>query len=757
MSDDNDLDAEADSAFMENHLLEDLDSYLDDINSRLTISRMVGDSIIRGMVNAIADESTVTISSKDAKINELNNRLKLYESISPIQSRAMDDGLMSNLRADSEKHFLKFKGEIERTRLNLDEGRSLESLIEMERNIDELRKIISTVFRVNGEMRFFMEESLYEQSWQMEMERRVNASTVQETVRELTEGCERKLLEQKSFFKSKVGELSELLKEMESVSQSVLAVDLDLHHHLTHSSHEEMNNRFESKKKFEISVPDDLSLSPLSHMSKDELTSYYKAEISEIKRQLESSLHEKTEELFRVKRQFHKEKALVHAKREKELKALKKQLPGICLSLDGILLEAKKNYSFQEEANFFEQKINKLSSENKTLQNLILRERERALENYSSMEKILLEERRKLEWEIEDERIEALIRNQVDGCFFNELIHDVRAKTETMEKIYITIFCGSLVDAQSAVNSIMVHVDENKVLSEVINHKDKNLEMELEQKERLREKVESLSTLVNEKDQALLVSEKNLEKLRKELLSLSEIVGEKDSKLSLEVKRSKELDEGIASLQSFVKEKGVLILDLESRLRQQKDEFFQLKTQAQEQERSIRGYKSDLDFFKSRHQEAMKVISQHTTEIFDLNQKLKIACKTMEESEEEKLNLYDIIKEKEKRLSSNAEQMTSMETFIREISRSVEEFERIILRNLEMQSSRSFSQFLLFLAATLMSVYIFYKDYLKNTNTIFFMSGSVDSKYFLQNYTGGSHLSLSVKGSFTHLSCVSCN
>jgi hypothetical protein len=52
-------------------LLENLDSYLDDINDRLTISRMVSNAVIKGMVNALEQEAAEKIAAKELEVANL--------------------------------------------------------------------------------------------------------------------------------------------------------------------------------------------------------------------------------------------------------------------------------------------------------------------------------------------------------------------------------------------------------------------------------------------------------------------------------------------------------------------------------------------------------------------------------------------------------------------------------------------------------------------------------------------------------------
>lgn len=57
-------------------LLVNLESYLDDINDRLMISRMVSDSVIKGMVNAVEQEAAERIAAKELEVADLRELLK---------------------------------------------------------------------------------------------------------------------------------------------------------------------------------------------------------------------------------------------------------------------------------------------------------------------------------------------------------------------------------------------------------------------------------------------------------------------------------------------------------------------------------------------------------------------------------------------------------------------------------------------------------------------------------------------------------
>ncbi|KAI6706033.1 hypothetical protein NL676_008995 [Syzygium grande] len=62
-------------------LLADLDSYLQDINDRLTISRMVSDSVIKGMVSAVEREAEEKIGEKQLEIAGLKATLRACHTV----------------------------------------------------------------------------------------------------------------------------------------------------------------------------------------------------------------------------------------------------------------------------------------------------------------------------------------------------------------------------------------------------------------------------------------------------------------------------------------------------------------------------------------------------------------------------------------------------------------------------------------------------------------------------------------------------
>lgn len=59
-------------------IVEEMESLLLDINERLTISRMVSDSVIKGMINAVEQEAAERISQKEREVVALKEKLHIY-------------------------------------------------------------------------------------------------------------------------------------------------------------------------------------------------------------------------------------------------------------------------------------------------------------------------------------------------------------------------------------------------------------------------------------------------------------------------------------------------------------------------------------------------------------------------------------------------------------------------------------------------------------------------------------------------------
>ncbi|KAK3137004.1 hypothetical protein QOZ80_5BG0446390 [Eleusine coracana subsp. coracana] len=181
-------------------------------------------------------------------------------------------------------------------------------------------------------------------------------------------------------------------------------------------------------------IPD---FSLLKHMQSEEITSFLKSEWLKLRRQHESELHEKTEELFRVKREFAREKSLSPLRRERELEFIKSKLLQTIAKLDEMALRKVNSYfdsNEKDEMCSLKDRIGSSLYENECLCAQLADKREE-IKNLSSQvldcksqiaqhslsEAKLLDLVEKLRDELEDLRIERQLNNLLDSSIFREV------------------------------------------------------------------------------------------------------------------------------------------------------------------------------------------------------------------------------------------------------------------------------------------------------------------------------------------------
>ncbi|KAF9588935.1 hypothetical protein IFM89_017614 [Coptis chinensis] len=113
----------------------------------------------------------------------------------------------------------------------------------------------------------------------------------------------------------------------------------------------------------------------LKHMTKDEIVSFFKSEITRMKRNHESQVQEITEEYFRLRREFLKESGpLSSLRKDKEFEAFRKKIPELMVKLDDVLFKNEKLsvlYGNNEIICNLKNRIDTLLSENQQMKGLL--------------------------------------------------------------------------------------------------------------------------------------------------------------------------------------------------------------------------------------------------------------------------------------------------------------------------------------------------------------------------------------------------
>ncbi|XP_062203275.1 WPP domain-associated protein-like [Phragmites australis] len=289
-----------------------------------------------------------------------------------------------------------------------------------------------------------------------ELQKEVSDIVIQNYISGLHREFEMKLWEHRNAYsrfnknwKDKVSEIAVLQDELNSILSVVAGSESGVHP-TSHSSLEKPENHNVLKMKdyneppvmekatesgeAMLEIPD---FSLLKHMQSEEITNFLKTEWLRLRRQHESELHEKTEELFRVKREFAKDKALLPFRKERELEFIKLKLLHTISKLDEIALRKENSYfdhNENDEMCRLKDRIGSLLHENERLCGLLADKREEVkhlssqvldaksqIAQHSPSEAKLLNLVEKLRDELEDLKIERHLNNLLDWSIFREV------------------------------------------------------------------------------------------------------------------------------------------------------------------------------------------------------------------------------------------------------------------------------------------------------------------------------------------------
>lgn len=724
-----------DAAFVENFLLDDLDSYMEDINSRLIISRMVSDSVIKGMVGAISEETAENVASKEVELLNLNEKLHFYESNMhvekevglglAVESNSKKLGLqlrfhdlvlenhteehLINLKIAAEEQIQRLKKEVEDVKgcisistTNLgssQQGKMLENGIEINKSIDALQSILEAVYKQINNLVIFSKTLLYERQWESEFRDEVNGIVFQSLIGCLKEEFEEKSHEQSHLFGNqqknlmiKVDELSSLRQELDAISRSLFIPEPGkLSSHGSHEFVEEWSNierkdrihrkvlenhpsplkeengvtATEKSKESKSTMPDATELA-LQHMSKDKLINYFKDEMTKMKRNHESILQEKTEEYYRLKREYLKEKDSPNWRKEKEFDALRKKIPEVIIKLDDIIVENEKSSvvcDVDEYVNILKVKADNLLFENKRLRSMLMDKRKevkclslKVSDAADKMSNVLLAEEnfskqiKKLKCDFEDANVEVCIREEVYKSILRELIG--RTKCDMGNVDIETIFTHEIctIVFRESLKDIMMRYKKEK------------------------EKRIYLEALLLERDAALVSEIVENEKLKEEKALMSVLMEEKERSSS---------------------EVGSTLIKQKEQFELACKEHERLTDETRRLEKLLCENEKESDIMRSISEEALKQMNLYKVEKSILEQKLKEALDNVKETKRKGSELSCIIQEKQNMISTaevkelyQKRQMRSVIVSVQELSRAVVDFESRVMDKILLNNSR---------------------------------------------------------------------
>ncbi|KAK1626623.1 hypothetical protein QYE76_000938 [Lolium multiflorum] len=182
-------------------------------------------------------------------------------------------------------------------------------------------------------------------------------------------------------------------------------------------------------------IPD---FSLLKHLSADEFMAFLKSEWMKLQREHEYEMHLKTEELFRLKRDFAKDGAVLHFRKERELEFIKSKLLQTISKMDDIIAgkEGSDCFDYDQDAELgrLKDRIGSLLDENERLRGLLVDKRKEAkqlssqvvdaqnsIARHSLSESKLSTQIQKLSGELDDLKIESHLKDLLEQSLLKEV------------------------------------------------------------------------------------------------------------------------------------------------------------------------------------------------------------------------------------------------------------------------------------------------------------------------------------------------
>ncbi|XP_011039808.1 PREDICTED: WPP domain-associated protein-like isoform X2 [Populus euphratica] len=409
-------------------LLNDLDLYLEDIKDRLTISRLVSDSVIKGIVSAVEQEAALKIAEKELELTRLKKGLHLYivgsddgsvcSGMCQEQKNGKNelysdtfvehDRLQESLRnlnidvkgqlTNLKKEIHKVKGSYSMRRRNSSSeivglgGILLEKMpdewSDVDKMFDGLGTTLDSFCKHAEDMVHFPKSLFYEWQQEGEFQAEIEGLVIKNSIRGLQEELDQqRFCDQNTQFYSngnaiwleKVKELSSLRQELDAIAKSLSVPEsghLISHGSLEHwksSGHHFSNGNHDESI---ITMPENLeAVELIKDMSKEELFHYLKTEMIKMKRDHESKVQNITEEIFALKGAYLKGRgSTLPGRKDKDFDTLRKKILEVILKLDNILIENEKVPAMSDSAESLDTMKDGLESlriENHKLQDLL--------------------------------------------------------------------------------------------------------------------------------------------------------------------------------------------------------------------------------------------------------------------------------------------------------------------------------------------------------------------------------------------------
>ncbi|XP_028091264.1 WPP domain-associated protein-like [Camellia sinensis] len=696
-------------------LLEGLDSYLEDINDWLTISRMVK------AVERVAEEK---IAAKELEVASLKERLHFHKlgadrsvsSGSPMahrEQRSLENRLdcsfpdavvehdkmresLCGLRSVAVDQIKKLRKDIDSIRgcgsmRKIGSGSELvglggilpmeasESLVGVDKRLNTLKTTVDTVCTQADDMVRLAKASLCEWQQEQEFQREFETLVVWSSIRSIHKEFEDKLWDQNAHlcgsqsvnWLERINEVSNLCKELDVILKSLSNAEtgqLISHgsHDMDHFHRKALSNRvlpstsiLDGNGKLEESkndMPENWDAAQFKHMSKGEMVNYFNTMVTKMRRNHES-----------------KEKgSSLPLRKDKDLDMLRKKIPEVILKLDDILVENEKIATLSnnvESLGNLNDRLNSLLSENRQLRESLADKRKEVkclssqvsdasdqMSHDALAEANLLKLISNLKSAAEDGEIEALVSEEVYKCVLREVTALINCDTEELALQSIAM--------QEVYEIIYREASQDAEATSKCEIGDSDIESLVMQglcgvffKEAIKDAAQSQINDLNRKylhQNEILVS-----------LELKALKNEEESRLMIEEKDG--LKQEVLSLEASLKEKDKLALELSAALDEERvrselasQESNNLKDQTILLQTLVSERSKELDLTKGELEEVLEQIDVDEAEMNKLNQKLELKTNDFREADKQRNWLMAVIQEERVRFELASQESNNL-------------------------------------------------------------------------------------------------
>ncbi|KAH0719253.1 hypothetical protein KY285_015284 [Solanum tuberosum] len=758
-------------------ILEDFETYWEDVNDRLMVSRMVSDSVIKGIVSAVEQEAAERLVTKDMELANLKEYLQFHEgglskteleSFGSLMSQDelgsmdfrkcmtlsnvfMEHGKMGDfldgLRSMEKDEFKKLKKSIDELRgsnsvtnkSSRSEMVKLEGIlqekesgiwVQLDKTLDNIRMMLDTIFKRMDVMLQLSKTSLHQ--WQEEhlIKVELESMVMRSVIRTVQEEFEYKLWDQYAQLcgdrNEKLNAISSLRTELDAVLKSLSSSenghvtshglhDADLFTRKTSSEYVTStksvwdgngNGKLEDSK---TDIPENFDAVTLKHMSKDEMVTYFNNIMTKMRRHHESILQKKTDEYFVLRAEYLNLRggsAVPHKKDKGESDILRKKIPEIIFKLDDILVENEKHPAFTQETLSFgnlKDRLDNLLSENHQLRDL-LKDKKNEVKSLLSQVSDATEKR------LQHSLAEADMQKQIGDL--NLAMEESLIEASVREDVY-TWFLRDLNDGErNEVEELNFGFDMPNESNDTNAGSTKKIEIEdLEMECLIMQEICGVISGEGIKEAKDMLKELHWEHLNEKEIrtSLDTKVIEMENKLKFEVEEKDRLKQRVSVLDTLVNEKEKLATDASAALAKERDQFEQVRQElnaakefASQQQTLASGCNKEVNVVKGQLAEAVERIEVLKEEAAQLNISLEEKAEELKEANHRANMVLAISEERQTLLSSleskEIELRKQVETIIgniNESSKMIADFECRVTGRLRTNNARfehSYSQ-----------------------------------------------------------------